>query len=118
MTDLLLIFLIWPFFCLFTTYRGSCRMSSASATSIADLCWKALVLAKVILLGRYVRFAKIHDYWPLIFPPCTRWLYLVFLPWSLKFLSISSEDLFMEKTWRVSSGKSSTQAGMNSLPGL
>ena len=70
MTDMLLIFLYLAlFFCSFTTYR---RLVSdefgISAFNYGFALVKALVLAKVILLGRYVRFARILDGRPLIFP--------------------------------------------------
>ena len=70
MTDLLLIFLYLAlFFCSFTTYRGLVSNEfGISAFNYGFALVKALVLAKVILLGRYVRFAKILDDRPLIFP--------------------------------------------------
>jgi hypothetical protein len=68
--DMLLIFLYLAlFFCSFTTYRGLVSNEfGISAFNYGFALVKALVLAKIILLGGYVRFAKILDDRPLIFP--------------------------------------------------
>jgi len=75
--EMLLIFLYLAlFFCSFTTYRGLVSDEfGISAFNYGFALVKALVLAKVILLGQYVRFAKIFDDRPLIFPA----LYKVFV---------------------------------------
>jgi hypothetical protein len=70
MTDMLLISLYLAlFFCSFTTYR---RLVSHELgidfLNYGFALVKALVLAKVILLGRYVRFGRIFDDRPLIYP--------------------------------------------------
>ena len=67
--EMLLIFVYLAlFFCSFTTYR---RLVSAefgiSYFHYGFALVKALVLAKVIMLGRYVRFARIFDDRPLAF---------------------------------------------------
>ena len=85
MTDLLLIFLYLAlFFCSFTTYR---RLVSdefgISYFHYGFALVKALVLAKVILLGRHVRFARIHDGRPLIIP--TLYKVVVFSLFTLAF---------------------------------
>ena len=76
MREMLLIFVYLAlFFCSFTTYR----MLVSHELGISYFHYgfalvKALVLAKVILLGQYVRFVRILDDRPLIFPT----LYKVF----------------------------------------
>ena len=69
-TDLLLIFrYLALFFCSLTTYRGLVTEEfDISAFNYGFALVKALVLAKIILLGRHVRFASIFDNRPLIFP--------------------------------------------------
>ena len=68
--EMLLIFLYLAlFFCSFTTYRGLVSDEfGISAFNYGFALVKALVLAKVILLGQHVRFARIFDDRPLIFP--------------------------------------------------
>lgn len=57
------------FFCSFTTYRGLVSHEfGISAFNYGFALVKALVLAKVILLGQHVRFARIFDDRPLIYP--------------------------------------------------
>jgi hypothetical protein len=67
--EMLLIFLYLAlFFCSFTTYRGLVLDEfGISAFNYGFALVKALVLAKVILLGQHVRFARIFDDRPLIF---------------------------------------------------
>ncbi len=85
MTEMLWIFLYLAlFFCSFTTYRG--LVSDEFGVSYFHYGFalvKALVLAKVILLGRYVRIAKIFDDRPLIFP--TLYKVVVFSLFTLAF---------------------------------
>jgi hypothetical protein len=66
--ELLAIFLYLAlFFCAFTTYRQLLmKEMGLSYFHYGFALIKALVLAKVILLGQYVRFAKLFDDRPLI----------------------------------------------------
>ena len=75
--EMLIIFLYLAlFFCAFTTYRRLTLKEVGAAFPHYGLALiKALVLAKVILLGRYTRLEKILDDWPLIVPT----LYKVFV---------------------------------------
>jgi hypothetical protein len=70
MKELLAVFLYLAlFFCAFTTYRLLVmREMGLSYFHYGFALIKALVLAKVILLGQYVRFAKVFDDRPLIIP--------------------------------------------------
>jgi len=83
--DMLLIFLYLAlFFCSFTTYRK--LVSDELGVSYFHYGFalvKALVLAKVIILGRYVRFARIVDDRPLIYP--TLYKVVVFSLFTLAF---------------------------------
>ena len=100
MREMLLTFVYLAlFFCSFTTYRK--LVSDGLGIDYFHYGFalvKAFVLAKVILLGRHVRFTRILDDRPLIFPPCTRWLYSAFSYWPSMFSGTSWEVLFMEKT--------------------
>ena len=68
--EMLAIFLYLAlFFCAFTTYRRLVMKEIGfSYFHYGFALIKALVLAKVILLGQYVRFAKVFDDWPLVIP--------------------------------------------------
>jgi hypothetical protein len=68
--ELLAIFLyLAVFFCAFTTYRRLVMKEiGISYFHYGFALIKALVLAKVILLGQYVRFARVLDDRPLINP--------------------------------------------------
>ncbi len=68
--EMLLIFVYLAlFFCSFTTYRMLVSHElGISYFNYGFALVKALVLAKVILLGQYVRFIRIFDDRPLIFP--------------------------------------------------
>jgi hypothetical protein len=68
--ELLVIFLYLAlFFCAFTTYRALVmKEMGISYFHYGFALIKALVLAKVILLGRCVRFANVFDDRPLIIP--------------------------------------------------
>jgi hypothetical protein len=68
--EMLAIFLYLAlFFCAFTTYRMLVmKEMGLSYFHYGFALIKALVLAKVILLGEYVRFAKVFDDRPLIIP--------------------------------------------------
>jgi hypothetical protein len=68
--ELLLTFLyLAVFFCSFTAYRRLVMLEfGISYFEYGFALVKALVLAKVILLGQHVRFVRIFDDRPLIFP--------------------------------------------------
>lgn len=70
MREMLLIFVYLAlFFCSFTTYRMLVSHEfGISYFHYGFALVKALVLAKVILLGQYVRFVRIFDDRPLVFP--------------------------------------------------
>jgi hypothetical protein len=70
MNELLAIFLYLAlFFCAFTTYRMLVmKEMGLSYFHYGFALIKALVLAKVILLGKYVRLVKVFDNRPLIIP--------------------------------------------------
>jgi hypothetical protein len=70
MNELLVIFLYLAlFFCAFTTYRMLVmKEMGLSYFHYGFALIKALVLAKVILLGKYVRLVKVFDNRPLIIP--------------------------------------------------
>jgi len=70
MKEMLVIFLYLAlFFCTFTTYRRLVmREVGVSYFHYGFALLKALVLAKVVLLGQYARLGKIFDDRPLIVP--------------------------------------------------
>lgn len=70
MNELLAIFLYLAlFFCAFTTYRMLVmKEMGLNYFHYGFALIKALVLAKVILLGKYVRLVKVFDNRPLIIP--------------------------------------------------
>src|SRR5882724_3364174 len=70
MKEMLALFLYFAlFFCAFTTYRRLVmRELGVSYFHYGFALLKALVLAKVVLLGQYVRLAKVFDDRPLIVP--------------------------------------------------
>ena len=83
--EMLVIFLYLAlFFCAFTTYRRLTLKEVGAAFPHYGLALlKALVLAKVILLGRYTRLEKLFDAWPLIVP--TLYKVIVFSLFTLVF---------------------------------
>ena len=70
MKEMLAIFLYFAlFFCTFTTYRRLVMHElGVSYFHYGFALLKALVLAKVVLLGKYARLVKVFDHRPLIVP--------------------------------------------------
>ena len=120
MREMLLIFVYLAlFFCSFTTYR----MLVSHELGISYFHYgfalvKALVLAKVILLGQYVRLAMIFDDRPLIFPALYKVVVFSLFTLAFEVLEHLIGGFIHGKDLTVCSRTSSAQAGMSFFPAL